>query len=64
MIPKTIHQIWVGDFKIPLREQSLIEKLKESHADYNHIFWTDELVLKNESILNMPEAVRKLCAVC
>jgi len=59
MIPKTIHQIWVGDFKIPLREQSLIEKLKESHPDYNHIFWTDELVLKNESILNMPEAVRK-----
>jgi len=42
MIPKTIHQIWVGDFKIPLREQSLIEKLKESHPDYDHIFWTDE----------------------
>jgi mannosyltransferase OCH1-like enzyme len=59
MIPKTIHQIWVGDFKIPLREQSLIEKLKESHSDYDHIFWTDELVLKNESILNMPEEVRK-----
>lgn len=58
-IPKTIHQIWVGDFKIPLREQSLIEKLKKSHSDYDHIFWTDELVLKNESILNMPEAVRK-----
>lgn len=40
MIPKIIHQIWVGDFKMPLREQELIKKTKDMHPDYEYIFWT------------------------
>jgi len=40
MIPKIIHQVWVGDFKIPKREQQLVSEMKEMHSDYEYIFWT------------------------
>lgn len=40
MIPKIIHQIWVGDYKIPLREKALTEKLKSLHTDYEYKLWT------------------------
>jgi len=39
MIPKIIHQIWVGDFKIPTREMKLVEKMKEMHPSFDHILW-------------------------
>jgi len=38
---KIIHQIWVGDFKIPIREQEIANNLKELHPDYEYIFWKD-----------------------
>jgi len=38
---KIIHQIWVGDFKIPIREQKISANLKELHSDYEYIFWRD-----------------------
>jgi len=41
MIPKIIHQIWVGDFKIPLREKNLMENLKNLHSDYDYKLWTN-----------------------
>ena len=40
MIPKIIHQIWVGDFKLPKREQQLTNEIKEMHPDYEYMFWT------------------------
>jgi mannosyltransferase OCH1-like enzyme len=40
MIPKIIHQIWVGDFKLPKREQKLANEIKEMHSDYEYIFWS------------------------
>ena len=36
---KIIHQIWVGDFKIPHREQELSNSLKKLHSDYQYMFW-------------------------
>lgn len=44
MIPKIIHQVWIGDFEIPEREKSLICNLKNLHQDYEHMFWTSEKV--------------------
>jgi mannosyltransferase OCH1-like enzyme len=41
MVEKIIHQIWVGDFKIPFREKKLIENIKKLHPDYEHKFWTN-----------------------
>jgi mannosyltransferase OCH1-like enzyme len=38
---KIIHQIWVGDFKIPNREKQLANNLKELHSDYEYMFWRD-----------------------
>jgi len=44
---KIIHQIWVGDFKIPYREQQIANNLKELHPDYEYMFWTDANDLPN-----------------
>jgi mannosyltransferase OCH1-like enzyme len=41
MIPKIIHQIWVGDFKIPEREKKLMKHLRELHDDYEYMFWQE-----------------------
>lgn len=38
---KIIHQIWVGDFLIPHREQQLAQQLKELHPDYEYILWRE-----------------------
>jgi len=40
MIEKILHQIWVGDFKLPAREKGLIENIKALHPDYEHKLWT------------------------
>lgn len=42
MIPKIIHQIWVGPYRIPNREKQLIENVKNHHPTFEHMFWTDE----------------------
>lgn len=38
---KIIHQIWVGDFKIPNREKKIAQNLKELHSDYEYMFWKE-----------------------
>ena len=48
MIPKIIHQIWIGDFKIPLREKQLCDYLKLLHKDYEYKFWTDKEIVVEE----------------
>lgn len=40
MIPKIIHQIWVGDFKLPRREQKLVNEIRDMHPEYEYMFWT------------------------
>lgn len=39
MIPKIIHQIWVGPYKIPMRESELVKNIKKHNFDYEHMFW-------------------------
>jgi mannosyltransferase OCH1-like enzyme len=53
MIPKIIHQIWVGPNKMPEREAGFVEEVKAMHPDYHHMFWTDEFDT------GMPEAMQK-----
>lgn len=38
---KIIHQIWVGDFKIPLRELEISNRIKSMHDDYQYILWRE-----------------------
>lgn len=51
MIPKIIHQIWIGEYKIPSREVRIMEDLKSKHSDYTHYLWTDQ---------NLPEIPDRL----
>lgn len=56
MVEKIIHQIWIGDFKMPLREAKLIKQLKELHPDYEHVLWTDN----NVHLSALPDNVRTM----
>jgi inositol phosphorylceramide mannosyltransferase catalytic subunit len=52
MIPKIIHQIWVGPHKIPEKSLQFIRKIKELHPDYEYRLWcNDDLTEDNFSNL-------------
>lgn len=42
MIPKIIHQVWIGTHRIPNHINEWIKQIKESHPDYVHYLWTDD----------------------
>lgn len=42
MIPKIIHQIWVGPNKIPEHCLKYIDSVKNIHPEYQHILWTED----------------------
>ena len=54
MIPKIIHQIWVGEYRIPKREKNLIEEIKQKHPDFEHILWT------NDNIPTLPPVLKEV----
>jgi mannosyltransferase OCH1-like enzyme len=41
MIEKNIHQIWVGDKKIPNHIQVYMDKVRSSHQDFTYYLWND-----------------------
>ena len=41
MMPKIIHQIWIGPNPIPSQCINYIKSVKELHQDYSHILWTN-----------------------
>lgn len=41
MIPKIIHQLWVGPKKPPLKE---IQTWKDQNPSFTHMFWTEETI--------------------
>ncbi|MEX0594917.1 MAG: glycosyltransferase [Candidatus Paceibacterota bacterium] len=41
MIPKKIHQIWVGPNPLPIRSVGYIEKIKSLHPEYEYRLWTN-----------------------
>ena len=57
MIPKIIHQVWIGDFEIPTREQGLMTDIQDLHKDYEYMFWTSEKV--NEE-LKFPREIQEI----
>lgn len=42
VIPRIIHQIWVGPKPLPHDYAPLIEKIKSTHAGWEHRLWTEE----------------------
>jgi mannosyltransferase OCH1-like enzyme len=56
MIPKLIHQIWVGPYQMPARERRFVEGIKRGHPDYAHTLWT------NANLPALPAAVQERLA--
>ena len=52
---KIIHQIWVGKYEIPNKEQYFLERIKKINPDFTHILWTDDNLPK------LPDKVQELC---
>jgi len=52
MIEKNIHQVWVGDFLKPLREQELMKNIENIHPDFTYYLWTSI-----EQIQNVPPSI-------
>lgn len=42
MIPKILHQIWIGVNELPKEEKSWIESWKRLHPEWKHILWTND----------------------
>lgn len=57
MIPKTIHQIWLGNKPIPEKFKLYIDGWKQIYNDYEHILWNDDDVVKNDVI---PDTLKDL----
>lgn len=54
MIEKNIHQIWVGEYNIPERENRISSEIKEKHPEYVYYFWTDK------NLPTIPEHLQKI----
>ena len=56
MIPKTIHQIWIGPLDPPT---SLMNSWKIKHPDYKYILWDEDKIKREkfESGLNIVDLV-------
>lgn len=46
MIPKIIHQIWIGDKKIPDHCQEYIKEIKRLNPEFKHFLWGNEVLEK------------------
>lgn len=42
MIPKLLHQIWIGPNPIPEKEKEWMKSWKNNHPDWNHCLWTND----------------------
>jgi mannosyltransferase OCH1-like enzyme len=51
MIESNIHQIWVGDKRIPSYIQEYMDEVKEHHKDFDYYLWNDN---------NLPELPENL----
>jgi mannosyltransferase OCH1-like enzyme len=54
MIENNIHQIWVGEAKIPAHIQEYMDEVKERHKDFNYFLWTDA------NLPVLPEHLKKI----
>jgi len=51
---KIIHQIWVGDKRIPRHVKDHMARVKEGHKDFTYHLWTDE------NIPELPPRLRRI----
>src|SRR5271166_1277517 len=44
MIPRIIHQVWVGDSEMPPLAQGWREQMQRLHPDWKHHLWTESTI--------------------
>ena len=61
MIPKIIHQIWIGDSEIPKQCLQYIDSWKKHHSDWEYRLWTDENMIKlqNQELYDSTTNIRQ-----
>ncbi len=61
MIPKIIHQIWIGDSEIPQQCQLYIDSWKKHHPEWEYRLWTDDNMIKlqNQDLYDSTTNVRQ-----
>lgn len=50
VIPKIIHQIWLGNRPIPNQIQQYMNSWKEHHPGWDYILWTDQNIIPLQNI--------------
>lgn len=61
LIPKIIHQIWIGNSDIPSSCQQYIDSWKTHHPDWEYRLWTDDNMIKlqNQELYDSTTSVRQ-----
>jgi mannosyltransferase OCH1-like enzyme len=54
MIPKIIHQIWIGD---KVKPQLFLDSFKHMHPDYEYILWDDKEIEKRNMIFECQKQI-------
>lgn len=54
MIPKNIHQIWLGYKKIPKHIREFMGEMKDKHKEYSYYLWSDN------NLPDMPENLKEI----
>lgn len=54
MIENNIHQIWVGETRIPSHIKHYMDEVKERHPHFNYYLWTDN------NLPELPENLKKI----
>ena len=61
MIPKIIHQIWIGSKPIPYE---YINTIKNMNYDYEHILWTEEEFKKRHMYFKCQHQIDLIDEIC
>lgn len=54
MIENNLHQIWVGNTRIPSHIKENMDKVREHHKDFNYYFWNDD------NLPELPDHLKKM----
>ena len=57
MIPKIIHQLWIGDRIPPI---ILMNTWKDKHSDFEYIFWNEEEFIKRKMIFRCMKQIDEI----
>ncbi len=41
MIDRLLHQIWVGPYRMPVREQAFVDRMRRTNPGWQHVLWNN-----------------------